>query len=97
MVLTDGAVRLPNGTLAGSALTLDRAVRNMVTLAGLSWSDAIRMATLTPAAIAGVSQRKGCIQPGADADLLALDNTGVVQRAWTGGHLAYAADGQSAD
>ena len=97
VVLKDGAVRLSNGTLAGSALTLDRAVRNMVTLAGVSWSDAIRMATLTPAAIAGVSHRKGCIQPGADADLLALDDKGVIQRVWTRGHLAYTAGDQSAD
>lgn len=65
-------MRLQDGTLAGSALTLDRAVRNMVTLAGVDWSDAIRMATLTPATIGGVAGRTGHIAPGADADLLAL-------------------------
>ena len=97
VVLKNGAVRLPDGTLAGSALTLDRAVRNMVTLAGVDWSDAIRMATLTPASIAGVADRKGCIQLGADADLLALDANGVIQRVWTRGHLAYAAADQSAE
>jgi N-acetylglucosamine-6-phosphate deacetylase len=96
VVLKDGAVRLPDGTLAGSALTLDRAVRNMVTLVGVGWSDAIRMATLTPASIAGVADRKGCIQPGADADLVALNEQGVIQRVWTRGHLAYAAGDQSA-
>jgi N-acetylglucosamine-6-phosphate deacetylase len=95
VVLKDGAVRLPDGTLAGSALTLDRAVRNMVTLAGVDWSDAIRMATLSPARIAGVADRKGCIRPGADADLLALDDKGVIQLVWTRGHLAYAAGDQS--
>jgi N-acetylglucosamine-6-phosphate deacetylase len=97
VLLKAGAVRLPDGTLAGSALTLDRAVRNMVTLAGVDWSDAIRMATFTPASIAGVADRKGCIQPGADADLLALDDDGVIQRVWTRGHVAYAADHQSAE
>jgi N-acetylglucosamine-6-phosphate deacetylase len=97
VALKDGAVRLPDGTLAGSALTLDRAVRNMVTLAGVNWSDAIRMATLTPASIAGVADRKGCIQPGADADLVALDDNGVIHRVWTRGHLAYAAGHQSAE
>jgi N-acetylglucosamine-6-phosphate deacetylase len=55
------------------------------------------MATLTPATIAGVSNRKGCIQPGADADLLALDDNGVIQRVWTRGHLAYAAGDQIAE
>ena len=69
----------------------------MVTLAGVGWPDAIRMATLTPASIAGVSDRKGRIQPGADADLLALDDKGVIQRVWTRGHLAYAAGDQSAE
>jgi N-acetylglucosamine-6-phosphate deacetylase len=96
VILKDGAVRLPDGTLAGSALTLDRAVRNMVTLAGVDWSDAIRMATLTPANIAGVANRKGCIKPGSDADLLALDGQGIIQRVWTRGHLAYVAGDQSA-
>ena len=90
VLLRGGAVRLADGTLAGSALTLDRAVRNMVALAGVDWSDAIRMATLSPATIAGVDDRKGRIAPGMDADVLALDDQGVVQRAWTRGRLAYA-------
>jgi N-acetylglucosamine-6-phosphate deacetylase len=91
VLLRDGAVRLPDGTLAGSTLTMDRAVRNMVGLAGMNWSDAIRMATLTPATIGGVADRKGRIAPGADADLLALDDAGEIQRVWTRGQLAYAA------
>jgi N-acetylglucosamine-6-phosphate deacetylase len=49
------------------------------------------MATLTPARIAGVADRKGQIVPGADADVLALDDAGVVRRAWTRGRLAYQA------
>jgi N-acetylglucosamine-6-phosphate deacetylase len=87
----EGAVRLEDGTLAGSALTLDRGVRNLVALAGLRWTDAIRMATLTPATILGLADRKGRIAPGCDADLVALDADGHVCQTWTGGHLAYAA------
>ncbi|MBV9169089.1 MAG: N-acetylglucosamine-6-phosphate deacetylase, partial [Chloroflexi bacterium] len=68
----DGAVRLIDGTLAGSVLTLDRAVRNMVELCGVGWSDAIRMASETPARIVGAS-RKGALRAGADADLVVLD------------------------
>lgn len=86
-----GSVRLADGTLAGSALTLDRAVRNMVALAGLAWPDAIRMATLTPAAITGSSQRKGRIAPGMDADLVALDERGFVQQTWLRGQPVYQA------
>jgi N-acetylglucosamine-6-phosphate deacetylase len=84
-----GSVRLADGTLAGSALTLDRAVRNMVALAGVSWSDAIRMATLTPAAITGISNRKGRVAPGMDADLVVLDERGNVRQTWTRGRPAY--------
>lgn len=89
VTVTGGAVRMEDGTIAGSALTMERAVRNMVTLAGCSWADAIRMATLTPARIAGVDSRKGRLAPGADADVVALDSDGTVLRVWTRGHLAY--------
>jgi N-acetylglucosamine-6-phosphate deacetylase len=89
IVVADGAVRLPDGTLAGSVLTLDRAVRNMIAVAGVNASDAIRMATLTPACTADVP-RKGRLSPGADADLVALDEHMSVQRTWIGGCLAFA-------
>jgi N-acetylglucosamine-6-phosphate deacetylase len=87
-----GAVRLEDGSLAGSILTLDRAVRNMVTLAGLGWAEAIGMATHTPARIMGIAARKGQVAPGADADLLALDAAGFVQCTWTQGELVYRKD-----
>ena len=87
--VTGGSVRLADGTLAGSALTLDRAVRNMVALAGVSWSDAIRMATLTPASITGISKSKGRVAPGMDADLVVLDEQGNVRQTWARGQLAY--------
>jgi N-acetylglucosamine-6-phosphate deacetylase len=89
VIVCEGAVRLANGSLAGSVLTLDQAVRNIVTFAGLGWSEAIGMATHTPARIAGVDARKGSIVPGGDADLVALDNQGFVQRTWVRGRLAY--------
>ncbi|MGE5334349.1 MAG: N-acetylglucosamine-6-phosphate deacetylase [Nitrososphaerota archaeon] len=89
VIVSNGAVRLEDGTIAGSTLTMERAVRNMVTLAGCSWPDAIRMATLTPARIARVDDRKGQIVPGADADVVAIDHHGVVQRVWTRGSDAY--------
>ncbi|MCL6522433.1 MAG: amidohydrolase family protein, partial [Firmicutes bacterium] len=93
VVVREGAVRLEDGTLAGSTLTLDRAVRNMVELAGASREEAIRMATWTPARIAGVAGRKGRIAPGLDADLVALDAEGGVAATWTRGRLAWRRDG----
>ncbi len=85
----DGSVRLANGTLAGSALTLDRAVRNMVEFVGMRWADAIRMASLTPAEITGVSNWKGKVAPGMDADLVVLDEQGFVRCTWVQGRLVY--------
>jgi len=87
--VANGSVRLADGTLAGSALTLDRAIRNMVTFAGTSWSDAVRMATLTPATITNMSNRKGKVAPGMDADLVVLDGKGCVQQTWVRGQLVY--------
>ena len=92
VIVSGGAVRLENGTIAGSALTMDRAVRNMVTLAGCTWPEAVRMATRTTARIAGVDGRKGEIVPGADADVVALDANGLVQSVWTRGQCAYQRD-----
>ncbi|MHB8600630.1 MAG: N-acetylglucosamine-6-phosphate deacetylase [Ktedonobacteraceae bacterium] len=96
VTVREGAVRLDNGALAGSILTLDCAVRNVVTFAGLKWSEAIRMATHTPARIAGMATRKGGIVPGMDADLVALDDKGFVQYTWTRGYLAYHNDSENA-
>lgn len=84
-----GAVRLTDGALAGSILTLDHAVRNIMTFTGIGWSEAIAMATHVPARIAGIAHRKGRVASGVDADLVALDDQGVVQRTWTRGVLAY--------
>ncbi|HKH76768.1 MAG TPA: N-acetylglucosamine-6-phosphate deacetylase [Rubrobacteraceae bacterium] len=69
--LEDGAVRLPDGTLAGSALTMDRAVRNAVALLGISPQTAVRMAAETPAEILGIPE-KGRIARDAEADLVVL-------------------------
>lgn len=89
VIVRDGAVRMHDGSLAGSILTLDRAVRNIISFAGISWSEAIAMATQVPARITGMDLRKGRIAPGADADLIALDSRGCVRRTWVRGLLAY--------
>ena len=67
----DGVARNSEGKLAGSTLTLDRAVRNLVAL-GVPLTDAIRMATVLPARRLGLAGKKGIIAVGADADLVAL-------------------------
>lgn len=80
-VTADGAARLGDGTLAGSTLTMNRAVQNMVELAGLPVEMVIPLATEVPARILGVAERKGKIARGYDADLVVLTPKFDVTRA----------------
>ncbi len=75
------------GWLAGSALTMDAAVRNAVKLAGVSITDAVMMATLAPATVLGFAKRKGRIAKGYDADLLILGQDLNVELTMKGGKL----------
>ena len=90
--LDGGFVRLPDGTLAGSSLTMDGAVRNASKFLGVSLTEAVRMATETPAKILGLTE-KGRIAPGADADLVILDRGGFVQETIVGGETVYRREG----
>ncbi len=64
------------GRLAGSVLTLDRAIRNVMQFAGWNLQQAIRLATLNPARVAGFAGRKGHLVEGADADVVVLNTAG---------------------
>lgn len=72
VTVSGGVCRNAEGRLAGSTLTLDRAIRTIVGL-GVSLKNAVQMATLNSARLLGVQKRKGVIAPGADADLVLLD------------------------
>ena len=74
IVVRDGACYRPDGVLAGSVLTMNRAVRNIRELVGVSLPDAIAMASLNPARAIGVADRKGSIEVGKDADLVVIDS-----------------------
>jgi N-acetylglucosamine-6-phosphate deacetylase len=71
VTVREGVARTSEGKLAGSTLTLDRALRNVVAL-GVSFRDAVRMATVLPARRLGLAGKKGIIAEGADADLVVL-------------------------
>jgi N-acetylglucosamine-6-phosphate deacetylase len=82
-----GAARLADGTLAGSTLSMERAVRNTVGL-GVPVERAVEMAATIPAGTLGLADR-GRIRPGARADLVALDRDSLAVRAvWLAGELA---------
>lgn len=86
--VVDGAPRLPDGTLAGSVLTMDGAIRNVVD-AGVDLADAVRAASTTPASLIGEPDR-GCIAVGCRADLVVLGSDDlVVRRTIVGGRTAW--------
>ena len=78
------APRLADGTLAGSALTMDRAVANVVGHCGVSLEDAVAAATLTPARLLGLDDR-GALEVGRRADVVALSPDLAAIATWVGG------------
>jgi N-acetylglucosamine-6-phosphate deacetylase len=84
----DGAVRLADGTLAGSTLSLDQAVRNLATFAEVSILDAVSAVTSTPAAVLGLADR-GVVADGARGDLVLLTTTGEVVATVIAGRVAF--------
>lgn len=73
VVVKDSAARLLSGNLAGSILTLDKAVKNVYENTDMPLYEVIKMATLNPAKHCKVSHKKGLIKEGYDADLVLFD------------------------
>jgi N-acetylglucosamine-6-phosphate deacetylase len=71
--LMDGAIRLADGTLAGSVLTLDRALHNLQAATGRPLAELWPAASRNAAQAIGVEDAKGSLEPGKDADLVLLD------------------------
>ena len=84
VIVSGGICRNAEGKLAGSTLTLDRALRNIVALA-TPLADAVRMLTLNPATLLGLEFKKGALRAGADADILLLDDALQITQVWTRG------------
>jgi N-acetylglucosamine-6-phosphate deacetylase len=84
VTVTGGICRNAEGKLAGSTLTLDRALRNIVAL-GSSLCDAVRMLTLNPATLLGLEFKKGSLRAGADADIVLLDDSLHIAGVWARG------------
>lgn len=75
-ILNEGEdiVRLENGWLAGSIMTMNNAIKNMMIHTGISLKDAVMMATHNPAKVLKISNRKGVIKEGMDADITVFDD-----------------------
>ncbi len=71
---------LAGGKLAGSVLTMDQAVRNVMRFANWDLQEAVRAATLNPARVTGIAGKKGTLTAGAEADIVVLTPKGEPQR-----------------
>lgn len=86
VVVRDGVATLADGSsLAGSTLTMDRAVRRAVRALGVALPDAVRAATTTPARVLSLEPALGRIAVGARADLVVLDGELSVRAVMRGG------------
>ncbi|HEY4020356.1 MAG TPA: N-acetylglucosamine-6-phosphate deacetylase [Pseudonocardiaceae bacterium] len=87
LLTDDGVPRSPAGTIAGSALTLDRAVRNIISI-GIDPAVALCAATIIPADVIG-EPTLGRLTPGARADLVWWDEDMRPRKVWVGGEVVF--------
>ena len=90
-----GKVYLEEGTLAGSVITLEKAVKNLVERVNIPVDEAIRMASLNPARVLGLDNRKGILAVGKDADIIVLDNDYEVCMTIIGGEIRFDRQGSN--
>lgn len=90
VIVEDGVAKLPDrSSFAGSVATADRLVRTMVTMGEVPLLDAVKMITATPASILGISDRKGSLVQGKDADIVIFDDNIQVQTTIVNGKIIY--------
>ncbi|SFM21089.1 N-acetylglucosamine-6-phosphate deacetylase [Salibacterium qingdaonense] len=83
---------LEDGTIAGSMLKMNEALRNMMDFTGCTLEEAVAVTSKNAAAKLGLT-RKGTLHPGMDADMVLLKRNGDVSRTWCRGTLAYQQEG----
>jgi N-acetylglucosamine-6-phosphate deacetylase len=83
--VVDGTCRGPDGTLAGSALTMSQALRNAMDMLGCDIVSASRLASGNPARFLRLDDEIGSIAPGLRADLVHLDEERRVRATWVSG------------
>ena len=93
IIVANGKASLEDGTLAGSLLTMDKAIRNMITKVGVSYTNAIQMATFNPAICLGIGNKKGSVEPGKDADIVILNKKLEVVLTMVKGKIVYTMEG----
>lgn len=86
--VSDGIARLDDGTIAGSTVSMSRAVQVLIDAVGLAVQDAVKMASANPARVLGLGT-KGRLLPGMDADITVLDRKFAVLMTMAGGRVVY--------
>jgi len=84
-VQVDNGRAMARGVLAGSVLTLDRALKNFVAFTGASVNQGLRLLTANPAAMTGFREQTGSLAVGQRADLVAVDAAGKLLGSLIGG------------
>ncbi|MCP4038025.1 MAG: N-acetylglucosamine-6-phosphate deacetylase [bacterium] len=83
------AIRMADGSLAGSSLTLDRALRCAQAFGAMSRTEAIASVTLRPARLLGIEAQRGTLRVGARADFAVLDAEDRIRETWIAGERAF--------
>lgn len=90
VIVEDGVAKLMDRTsFAGSVATADRLVRTMVNIAGCSLADAVKMITENPSRIMGISDKKGSLKVGMDADVVIFDDDVNIKNAIVAGKIIF--------
>lgn len=89
VTVQNGVARIASGSLAGSVLTMDQAVRNVMEFCDLPFDQALQMGSLTPAKSLGIEKMRGSISEGMRADITIFDQNYLVERTLVGGEIVY--------
>ena len=87
--VSDGVCRDQNGTLAGTALDMATAVRNMMNATGVALPEAVNMASASPAAFLRLGERVGTIDVGKRANFVVADDDLQVAMTWIDGKVVF--------
>ncbi|MEN2983899.1 MAG: N-acetylglucosamine-6-phosphate deacetylase [Dictyoglomaceae bacterium] len=89
VTVNNGKATLYDGTIAGSTLTLNIAVKNMMEMGGINLEDAVFMASYSPALLLGIENRKGSLDVGKDADIVIFDNNFQIRMTIVEGEIVF--------
>lgn len=92
VIVSDGAARLESGVLAGSVLTLDQAVRNLMEITELNLPEIFKMVTVNPAKKLNLDHKLGRLKRGYQADLVLFDQEFKVKKTFVSGREIKIAD-----